>query len=475
LYLSVVIEKQIYRSEQCLIQRKNSKEYGKTLRDVLTRLDSHLSVYQCYFRNSTKIFYDKAELYAHGIIESRMNNIERISEQLEANYHQMQHFITESNWNSRSVMDMVAKEVSVALPARKLTGLVIDESGWVKKGIKSVGVGHQYCGNVGKTSNSQVAVFACLSNGDFASMVDARLYLPKDWCDDPFRCEEAGIPKDERVFRTKLDLAGEIIRHQMAQGIQFDFVSADGYYGNDASFARLIDKLGLLYMLDLHANQTIYLECPELILPQRKSDKGREPTRLKATTNSTTVSDYFKTLGEKDWTSLSVRNTAKGKLKGDYHFAKVFIWDKGCNSAEARLLVIRKTISKNDTEEIKYSFTNANLEQYTFEGLAYMQAQRFFVEHCIKESKQILGLDQFQTRKWNAWVHQVALNFMVSSFILKEKLLCFDDLPLLSARDIKEYLTFKLHKEMTDEQMMDRIYNRHLIRQKDINYCYLRY
>jgi SRSO17 transposase len=91
-----------------------------------------------------------------------------------------------------------------------------------------------------------------------------------------------------------------------------------------------------------------------------------------------------------------------------------------------------------------------------------MQAQRFFVEHCIKESKQILGLDQFQTRKWLAWQHQVALNFLVSSFILKEKLRCFDDLPLLSAKDIKEMLVFKLYKEMTEEQIVDRIYNRHL-------------
>jgi SRSO17 transposase len=66
-----------------------------------------------------------------------------------------------------------------------------------------------------------------------------------------------------------------------------------------------------------------------------------------------------------------------------------------------------------------------------------MQAQRFFVEQCIKASKQILGIDQFQTRKWNAWMHQVALNFMVSSFILKEKVLNNVDLPLISARDIK--------------------------------------
>jgi hypothetical protein len=103
-----------------------------------------------------------------------------------------------------------------------------------------------------------------------------------------------------------------------------------------------------------------------------------------------------------------------------------------------------------------------------------MQAQRFFVEHCIKESKQILGIDQFQTRKWLAWQHQVALNFLVSSFILKEKLRNFDDLPLLSANDIKKWFVFNLYKEMPEEQFFDKMYDFHFIRQRDINNSYLR-
>lgn len=401
-----------------------------------------------------------------------MRNIERISENLNSNYFQMQHFISESNWDGRSVIDLVAQEVSQILPKRKLTGLIIDESGWVKKGVKSVGVGHQYCGNVGKTANSQVAVFACLSNGDFASMVDARLYLPKDWCDNPSRCDEAGIPQENRTFKTKLVLAADIIGHLIDQGILFEFISADGYYGNDASLARSINSMGKLYMLDLHADQTIYLERPELEIPPRKSTKGKEPQKVKPNKNSLSVKEYLKMLTDNDWSTLTVRNTAKGKLKGNYHFAKVYIWDKNINSIEQRLLVIRRTKSKKGTIEIKYSFTNANLEQYTPESLAYMQAQRFFVEHCIKESKQILGIDEFQTRLWKAWEHQIALNFMVSSFVLKEKLTCFDELPLLSARDIKEYLTFKLYKQMTEEEMLDKIQNRHKIRQRDINRYY---
>lgn len=405
-------------------------------------------------------------------MQSELRNIERISEDLDADYHRMQHFITESNWDARSVIDQVSREVSSTLPKRKLTGLIIDESGWVKKGDKSVGVGWQYCGNVGKISNSQVAVFGCLSNGDFASMVDARLYLPLDWCNDPIRCKEAGIPNENRVFKTKLELALDIIRQQVENGVSFDYIGGDGYYGNDASLARAIDQMGYIYMLDIHSDQKIFLTQPELLIPVRKGTKGPSPTKLKATTPEVTVSKYMESLQPNDWEKIEVRNTTKGKLTGEYHFVRVYIWDKNLNMVEPRMLVIRKTMSDKNTIEIKYSFTNANLDQYTPKALAYMQAQRFFVEHCIKESKQILGLDQFQTRKWLAWQHQVALNFLVSSFILKEKLLCFDDLPLLSARDIKEVFVFNLYKEMTEEKLMNKMLKRHRIRQRDINYSY---
>ena len=433
----------------------------------------HLSDYQHIFKNKTKRFFVKAEIYAQGLLLSEDRNIEKLSETMDSNYFQMQHFITESTWSGRNLIDQVAKEVNSLLPKRKLTGLIIDESGWVKKGNKSVGVGPQYCGNVGKLSNSQVAVFAALNNGDYSSMVDARLFLPEDWCLDSKRCDEAGIPEYERNFKTKLEIASEIVEYQSTR-IDFDFVSADGFYGNDADFARKIDELGYLYMLDIHANQSIYVEPTELEIPKRKYAKGPTPKRLKATKPSMSVTDYMGLLTDEQWQKLTVRNTTKGKLTGYYHFAKVYIWNQAIDRIELRLLVIRKTFTSDNELEIKFSFTNANLEQYTPEVIAYMQAQRFFVEHCIKESKQILGIDQFQTRKWSAWVHQVALNFMVSSFILKEKLLNNDDLPLLSARDIKELIIFQLYKQMTDDQMYEKIINRHIRRQKDINNAYLR-
>lgn len=436
-------------------------------------MGSYVAEYQSFFKNKTKSNFGKASVYIEGIVVSDLKNIERISEKLEASYHQMQHFITDSEWDYRAVIDKVSKEVSKTLPKSKLTGLLIDESGWVKKGDKSVGVGHQYCGNVGKLANSQVAVFGCLSNDQYASLADVRLYLPENWCSNKNRCKDAGIPKNETKFRTKLDLAIEIIKHQMELGVVFDYVSADGFYGNDTGFAREIDNLGLVYMLDIHSNQKIYLEKPCLYLPEPKTTRGTKPKRLKASLLDIKVSEYAKSLTPKDWKKINIRNSAKGLLKGVFHFKTVYVWDKEKNTIVSRLLIIRKTKSKKTKEiEIKYSFTNANLEQYTKEALAQMQSQRFFIEHSFKEAKQILGLDHFQTRKWLSWHHQVALNYMVSSFLLKEKILNKEEIPILSARDIMDFLHFKFYKKMTEEQMLKQLKQRHKKRLIDINASY---
>lgn len=432
----------------------------------------YLSEYQDIFRSKTKKFFDKAEKYTKGLFLSRKRNIERICESLSStDYFQMQHFITDACWDERSVIDKVSRRTNEILPKRKLTGLIIDESGIVKKGDKSVGVGWQYCGNVGKLANSQVAVLACLSNGDFASMVDARLFLPKEWCKSKACCDEAGVPEDKRQFKTKIELAHEIILHQKELGTSFDFIGGDGFYGNDPELASKIEDLGYLYMLDIHKDQQVFLEKPDLIVPQKKGNKGRMPTMAKPDKKSLRVDEYCKGLNFDDWETINVRNTTKGFLKGTYHFVTVFIWNTTRGIIERRMLVIRKTKTKKGCE-IKYSFTNANLAQYTKKGIAYMQAQRFFIEHCIKESKQVLGMSQFQTRKWQAWQHQVALNIMTACFILQEKMNTFQDMPLLSAWDIQEWICHCLSKNRSDDKTIDIIFFRHLKRQMDINNSY---
>ena len=143
--------------------------------------------------------------------------------------------------------------MSKSLPEQKLTGLIIDGSGWEKKGEKSAGVAPQYCGNAGKVSNSQVAVFGALSNGDFASMVDVRLYLSASWISDTRRCEEAGIPEEERVFKKKWEIA--------------------------------IEETGYVYMLDIHSSLTVYLEASAIEVPSPRGKRGRQPKQAKPAIN----------------------------------------------------------------------------------------------------------------------------------------------------------------------------------------------
>jgi SRSO17 transposase len=450
---------------------KEKSNYGKTLIEAENRLSTYVSGYNNFFRNKTKSNFDKVHLYIEGKVTSELNNIERISETLDTEYHAMHHFISDSNWNARAVMDQVAQDVSQSLPRQTLTGLLIDESGWVKKGDKSVGVGHQYCGNVGKTANSQVAVYSCLCNGKHASLVDCRLYLPASWTNDSQRCKKADIPVEERVFKTKEKLVADIIKHQLAMGITFDYVGADGLYGNDAAFAREINNMGLVYMFDIHSDQQIFLEKPELYLPERKTARGPSPKKLKASTDSTSVCKYIGSLEPSDWKAIVIRDSAKGILKGLFHFATVYIWDKNTNTVENRMLVVSNRKTKNG-EEIKYSFTNATRGQYTEEAIAYMQAQRFFVEHSFKKHKQNLGMNQFQTRKWLPWHHQIVLNMMVGCFMLKEKRLNQDEIPILLARNIMDFLFFKFYKELTEDRLLRQLKEHHIKRQYDIDLCY---
>src|ERR1035437_1682823 len=136
------------------------------------------------------------------------------------------------------ILAEAAKDVNALFEGQGHVALIIDESGEEKKGDKSVGVGHQYCGNLGKTCNSQVAVFGALASDNMVSIIDTRLYLPKSWTDDPERCKNAHIPEQEIVFKTKTELALEIIIAQRAMGIRFDWINADGLYGHDSKLLR---------------------------------------------------------------------------------------------------------------------------------------------------------------------------------------------------------------------------------------------
>lgn len=136
-------------------------------------------------------------------------------------------------------------------------------------------------------------MMSCLSNGDFASMTDARLFLPQKWCDDKARCDKADIPQDLRQFKTKTEIAYDIVEHHNKLGVEFDFVGGDGLYGNDPELARKINALGYVYMFDIHKDQHVFIEEPLLEVPESKLGKGRKPKLLRPDKKSIRVDRMF--------------------------------------------------------------------------------------------------------------------------------------------------------------------------------------
>jgi len=293
-------------------------------------------------------------------VQNELINIKRFSEDLDAINHQMQHFITESNLDVRSSFDHVSKEVSSTLTKRKLSGLIIDESGLVTKGDKSLGVRLPYCGNAGKITNSWVAMFACISNGDFAYMVNDKLYLDLDWHNDQVLCQNTGMSKENRTFNTKLKLTVYFIRKQVENVFSSDYMQGDSLYSDRANSYMSNTPYRYLLMLNIHFDQKIFTRNLDLSLPYRKSPKGPSPFKLNKTIPNMNVSEHMESIPSRNWKKIEVRNSAKGKFTIEYHNVQSFIWDKNLDLTEPGMLVIRKTISAKNKSEIKYSFTNAN-------------------------------------------------------------------------------------------------------------------
>jgi SRSO17 transposase len=437
------------------------------------RLIKYIPEYQFLLKTKTKSLFDQAEQYFKGLFQSDKRNIERMCETVpESNYERIQHFISSSPWDALAVMNKVAENTSKSLQKFTKVGLLVDESGHSKKGDKSVGVGWQYNGNTGKVENCQVGVYAALCANQYYSLVDSRLYLPKDWTEDKARCLEAGIPEERIIFKTKPELALEIVKSLRELGIRFDWVDADGLYGNDFEFADALDQLGEVFVLEVHSNQKIYLEEPEIHIPKDLGKKGRKPSLPKSKQQSVQVRQYVAGCQQSYWNEFTIRETTKGPLRCQALVRKIWVWDGESLKAKERLLIIKKTKISNGFE-YKYALTNAKENQFSWEDLIQMQSQRYFIERAFQESKQELGMSDYQVRGWRAWHHHTALVMMAQEFVLREKLLCQDTVPLLSTRDVRELIIIQLiSKKRNLLEILKQILQRHRKRKQAIDNFY---
>lgn len=387
-------------------------------------------------------------------------NMDRISEAVpDCKSRNLQQFLTHSKWNAREVIKQVARETDSLLGDTIDTGLIIDESGFAKQGQMSVGVSRQWLGRLGKVDNGQVAVYGVLANDRFAAPVDARLYLPKNWIDDPKRCTKAGVPASEQIFKTKDELALEIVQNARSNGLRFGWVGADAGYGKGQDFPNKLDAMNETFIIDLHSDFHVYIENPKPYIPCKKSKRGPNFKRYQTDAKSIEVQKIFSESNLDEQPVLKLRKTSRGFLKVKALRIPVYTWDGETAEGKERQLIITKTIGPSS--DLKISITNTPLS-IGIKKLAWMQRQRFWVERVFEDAKSECGMADYQVRKWDAWHHHMALVMMAVLFMLEERIRHKESYPLLSCADIEDLLSkFLPRRNVTKEEIISQLEYRH--------------
>jgi len=257
------------------------------------RFLSFVKSYAEHFISYRRDVSEKARQYASGLMQAgSRKTIYAISEVVpDTDDRNLQQFITHSKWSAGAVLDHVAQDADELIGDATDAALIIDESGFAKQGKMSVGASRQYLGRLGKVDNGQVAVFGVLAKGRFATAIDTRLYLPKEWTDDAERCHKAGIPESERVFKTKSQLALEIVEQARRNGVRFGWVGADAGYGSGPDFLFALADAGHTFLIDVHKSFVIYEVDPQRRIPE-PSSKGHKARRLISGQKSLSVEEF---------------------------------------------------------------------------------------------------------------------------------------------------------------------------------------
>ncbi|SFX54470.1 IS701 family transposase [Streptomyces atratus] len=299
----------------------------------------------------------------------------------------LQHLLSRSRWEADEVRDDLHAYVAEHLGADNGV-LIIDDTGFVKKGTTSAGVQRQYSGTAGRTENCQIGVFAAYATFRGHTLVDRELYLPKSWTEDRERCRAARVP-DDRVFATKGELARAIILRALASPLPIGWVTADSAYGQDSHFRRFLEDHQLSYVVAVPKSQQVHGPRIDHLI-------GQAPPEA--------------------WQRLSAGSGAKGERFYDWAAARLpAVWEfDGDEPTRQRWMLARRSIAKPD--EIAYYLASAPLEA-TVADLARIAGCRWKVEECFQSAKNECGLDQYEVRRYVGWYRHITLAMLAHAFL----------------------------------------------------------
>jgi len=366
-----------------------------------------------------------AEEYVRGLLmNGERKSIEPMADRLpDGEVQALQQFVNQSPWSYKEVRASLARKVEQEFVPEAYW--LIDEVSFPKQGKHSVGVARQYCGTLGKKANCQVAVTLDLGTEESSTPLDWALYLPEKWANDPVRRKEAGVP-EEITFKTKSELALDLIDEVKGWGLQGRLVLADSAYGDGFEFRQGLRDRRLDYVVQVSRDLTGWTEDPHPAKPPMKAG-GKIPRKRFYANDfppARALLQIAKDLPSRSWKTVTWREGTKGPLSS--RFARVVVW-------MANGLVQGKTMEvtseelliewpEGDKEPWKYWLSSLPPQRTSFRGLVRKAKGRYRVEQDYEEMKGEVGLDHFEGRSWQGWHHHVTLVTLAYAFLMLEKM-----------------------------------------------------
>ena len=337
---------------------------------------------------------ERARRYLVGLLErvERKNGWQLAEAIGEVGPRGVQRLLSAASWDADAVRDDLRAYVVDHLGDAASGVLILDDTGFVKKGDKSCGVGRQYTGTVGDTANAQVGVFLAYASKHGAAFVDRALYLPRAWTDDPERCRAAGIPKAVG-FATKLTLAQRMLARALAADVPAAWVTADSAYGRSHAFRRWLEEQGRAYALMVPNTHAVRYE-------------GRRQTSAK----------LAERLPDTAWRSVTV---GAGTSSADQQAWACLPLSEPCAPGMQRWLLIRR--GGDDGDDLRF-FLAYGAEATSEAELLRVCGVRWQIEECFAQAKGEVGLDQYEVRTWDAWHRFVTLCLLAHAGLVAMRL-----------------------------------------------------
>ena len=305
----------------------------------------------------------------------------------------VQHLLERAQWQADAARDVLRGYVVEQLG--DVDGvLIVDETGFIKKGRHSAGVQRQYSGTAGRIENSQIGVFLCYAGDGGSAFIDRELYVPRQWSDDRQRCEAAGIPATVG-FATKPELARSMLERALDAGVPCGWVTGDAVYGGDRRLRRWLELREQAFVLAVACNEPLWHAGPNELRADQIA-QGQPPQA---------------------WQRLSAGPGAKGERL--YDWALVPLWRLQLTAEERRFghyLLVRRSLT--DQAELAYYVVFAPKARADLETLVKVAGRRWEIEVGFEATKGECGLDQYEVRRWQGWYRHITLSLLAHAALV---------------------------------------------------------